>query len=112
LAQNGANVRTVEPQANVQDFGKFVRDDADSKLWVLDFKFKDPRLIEADVPARGKKTCWYLWYQVINRTGKPRLFFPIFELITHDKQTRHRDQFLPSVQEEIRRIEDKDNYYK
>jgi hypothetical protein len=112
LAQTAPNVREVKIQANVQDFGQYVPNDPDSKLWVLDFRFKDPRLITADVPARGKKVCWYLWYQVINNTGKPRLFFPVFELVTHDKQTRHRDQFLPSVQEEIRRIEDPQNFYK
>src|SRR5687768_12714562 len=40
-------------------------------LWVLDFKFKAPRPIVADVPGRGRRVCWYMWYQVINRTGAP-----------------------------------------
>ncbi len=56
--------------------------------------------------------CWYLWYQVFNRTGKPRTIFPQFELVTRDKNTRHRDQFLPTVQEAIRVIEDPQDYYK
>jgi hypothetical protein len=111
LAQTAPNVREVKIQANVQDFGRYNNPEED-KLWVLDFRFKDPRLITADVPGRGKKVCWYLWYQVINNTRKPRLFFPVFELVTTDKLSRHRDQFLPSVQEDIRRIEDPQNFYK
>ena len=115
------NVRVVKPGANVQDEGvinpltrpkkKPEDPDPEDKLWVLHFKFKDPRLIVADIPARGKKTCWYLWYQVINFTGKPRTFFPVFELVTRDRLTRHRDQFLPTVQEAIRQQEDPQNYY-
>jgi hypothetical protein len=115
LGQTQPNVREIgDPGANVQDRGKY---EAFPKVpnddfWVLDFRFKDPRLILADVPARGKKVCWYLWYQVINKTNKPRTFFPVFELVTRDRNTRHRDQFLPTVQEAIRESEDKNNYYK
>ena len=73
LAAN-PNERVVEPQQNVQDPGKI--NEPGGKLWVLDFKFKDPRLIKVDVPGRGQKVCWYLWYQVINKTGEPRTFIP------------------------------------
>jgi len=111
-SQTAPNVREVKIQANVQDFGSIEPGNPESKLWVLDFKFKDPRLLTADVPARGKKTCWYLWFQVINNTGKPRTCFPVFELVTHDRQTRHRDQYLPSVLEEVKQVEDPKNYLK
>src|SRR5262249_35436996 len=76
VAQTGFNERDVKPQTNVQD-----KDD----IWVLDFRFKDPRLITVDIPGRGKKVVWYLWYQVINNTKEPRTFIPDFELVTHDK---------------------------
>ena len=101
------NVREVKPGPNVQDTGRFepFPEEPNDNFWVLDFRFKDPRLIVADVPARGKKVCWYLWYQVINKTNKPRRFFPVFELVTRDRNTRHRDQFLPTVHEAIREIE-------
>lgn len=82
------------------------------KLWVLDFKFKDPRLIKVNIPGRGQRLCWYLWYQVINRTGQPRTFIPDFELATHDTNMVYRDQILPAVQEAIIRIEDPTGYYK
>ena len=121
------NVRQVQPRANVQDPGLInpltrkpdpndPNKDREPKdedgPWVMNFRFKDPRLIVADVPARGKKVCWYLWYQVINYTGKPRTIFPIFELVTRDRSTRHRDQFLPTVAEQIKLREDPRNYYK
>src|SRR6266404_1722871 len=56
------NEREAKPQVNVQD-----KDDirkADSKIWVLELKFYDPRLITVDIPGRGRKLCWYVKYQV------------------------------------------------
>lgn len=91
------NERDVKAQTNVQD-----KDD----IWVLDFRFKDPRLVTVDIPGRGRKVVWYLWYQVVNNTGLPRTFIPDFELVTHDKPASYHDQVLPKVQEAIRRIED------
>src|SRR6266436_4238274 len=68
LAQRvNPNERAAPQLTNVED-----KDDIrkpDSKIWVLDFKFYDPRLITVDVPGRGRKICWYLRYQVINNTG-------------------------------------------
>jgi hypothetical protein len=104
------NEREVKPEANVQDQDNIYA--PDSKVWVLDFKFKDPRLIKVDVPGRGQKVCWYLWYQVINRTNQPHTFIPDFELVTHDRGTVHHDQILPTVQEAIRKIEDPQDYLK
>lgn len=92
------NERTVKRERNPQD-----KDD----IWVLDFRFKDPRLITVDIPGvKGRKVVWYLWYQVINNTGEPRMFIPDFELVTHDKPAVYHDEVLPKVQEAIRRIED------
>src|SRR5438270_9917376 len=66
------NEREVKPAPNVQDADEIYDKDgnpkADSKVWVLDFKFLDPRLIKVDVPGRGQKVCWYMRYQVINKT--------------------------------------------
>lgn len=91
------NEREVKTQTNVQD-----KED----IWMLDFRFKDPRLVTVDIPGRGRKVVWYLWYQVVNNTGLPRTFIPDFELVTHDKPGLYRDQVLPKVQEAIRRVED------
>jgi hypothetical protein len=79
-------------------------------VWTLDLRFKDPRIITARIPGRGTRICWYLWFQVINRTGKPREFQPIFELVSHDYPASFIDEPYPSVVDEIRRLEDPSNY--
>lgn len=91
------NEREVRKETNVQD---------KEGIWILDFKFKDPRLITVDIPGRGRKVVWYLWYQVINNTSEGRTFIPEFELVTLDKPGVYHDQVLPRVQEAIRRVED------
>jgi hypothetical protein len=104
------NEREVKPGPNVQD-----PDDIsapDSKVWALEFKFKDPRILTVDVPGRGRKVCWYMWYQVINRTKEARTFIPEFELVNLDKNKGRTDQVLPKVQEAIRQVEDPTDYLK
>lgn len=97
LAAPPATEREAKPQQNVED---------KEGIWVLDFRFKDPRLVTVDIPGRGRRLVWYLWYQVINNTKEPRLFVPDFEWVTLDRNTVHRDQVLPKAQEAIKRIED------
>jgi hypothetical protein len=104
------NERDVKPQPSVLDREEL--NTADSKIWALDFRFKDPRLITVDVPGRGRKVCWYLWYQVINKSTEPHTFIPDFELVTLDRNTVHRDQVLPKVQEAIRQVEDPTDFLK
>jgi hypothetical protein len=108
------NEREVKREANVQDSDKIHSpENPDSKLWVLDFKFKDPRIIKVDVPGRGQRVCLYLWYQVSNPSRtEARTLIPDFELVTHDKNTVHHDQVLPKVQDAIRRIEDPTDFLK
>jgi hypothetical protein len=102
------NERLVKPGGNIQDADAA----RNGKLWVLDFKFKDPRLIKVNIPGRGQKVCWYLWYQVINHTGEPRTFIPNFELVTRDTNMVYHDQILPQVQEAVAKLEDPTGYYK
>ncbi|MCI0684916.1 MAG: hypothetical protein L0Y71_22700 [Gemmataceae bacterium] len=75
-------------------------------VWSFDFRFKDPRLIKVHVPGRGTRICWYMWYQVINRTGVPKDFVPIFELVTFDPPAVYLDEVLPTAEAAIRRAED------
>jgi hypothetical protein len=79
-------------------------------IWALDFRFKDPRLIKINIPGRGTRVCWYLWYQVINRTGEPRTFIPDFDLVTLDTMESYPDEVLPKVEEAIRKLEDPTGY--
>ncbi len=91
------NVHEVKVQSNVQDKGE---------IWVLDFLFKDPRLITVDIPGRGRKLCWYMWYQIVNNTGQAHTPTLDFELVTLDKPGVYQDEVLPKVQEAIQKIED------
>ena len=77
-----------------------------SDVWALDFRFKDPRMIKVNVPGRGTRICWYMWFQIINRTGEPRQVSPIFELVTLDHPGVYIDEPLPTALEAIRHIED------
>jgi hypothetical protein len=95
------NEREVKAERTGQDKGD---------VWSLDFRFKDPRTIKVNVPGRGTRICWYMWYQVINRTGQPRPFIPDFELVTLDYPGTYKDEVLPSVQEAIKKLEDPTGY--
>jgi hypothetical protein len=97
-------------QFNERDVKKQVSPQDTDQVWMLDFRFKDPRLITVDVPGRGKRVIWYMWYQVINNTREARTFIPDFELVTVDKHTQHHDQVIPKAEEAIKRIEDPTGY--
>jgi len=79
-------------------------------VWAMEFRFKDPRIITVKLPTRGERICWYLWYQVINRTGKPEEISPYFELVTLDNPGIYRDEILITAEAAIRKIEDPNGY--
>ncbi len=95
------NEREVKSQTSALD---------KADVWAFDFRFKDPRLIKVNYPGRGTRIFWYMWYQVINRTGEPRRFAPEFELVTLDNPGVYKDEVLPAVVEAIKRIEDPTGY--
>jgi hypothetical protein len=99
--QTGFNEREVKADSSPLDPG-FV--------WAFDFRFKDPRIVTVKIPGRGERICWYMWYQVVNRTGKPQQFVPDFELVTLDHPAVHPDEVLPIVEEEVRKLEDRTGY--
>src|SRR5438093_982619 len=96
------NEREVQKRINVEDKDDIHKDD--SKIWVLDFTFQDPRIITVDIPGRGKQICWYMRYWVTNHTKEPRLFIPKFELVALDKPAVYQDEVLPCVEKAIRQI--------
>src|SRR5205807_7039369 len=95
------NEREVKSQVSALDKGD---------VWALDFRFKDPRLIKVNVPGRGTRIFWYMWYQVVNRTAEPQKFVPMFELVTLDNPGVYKDELLPTVVDAIKRIEDPTGY--
>jgi hypothetical protein len=76
-------------------------------IWAMDFRFKDPRIITVKLPTRGERQCWYLWYQVINRSDKAQEIAPYFELVTLDNPGIYRDEILITAEEAIKKLEDK-----
>jgi hypothetical protein len=79
-------------------------------VWAMDFRFKDPRILKLKLPARGERMVWYLWFQVINRSGKPQEISPYFELVTLDNPGVYRDEILLTAEEAIKKLEDKSGY--
>jgi hypothetical protein len=101
--QSNFNEREIKSSGSLND-------DPKSGVWTLDFKFKDPRVIKVNVPGRGTRICWYLWFQVVNRTSEPRTFRPEFELVTLDYPGVYTDETLTTVEDAIRKIEDPTGY--
>lgn len=74
-------------------------------IWVLDFAFKPVRLTEVEIPGKGRKQIHYLYYRVINRSGKPRMLVPQFTLVT-DTGQKVEDAVLPDAIAKIQSRED------
>jgi hypothetical protein len=74
-------------------------------IWVLDFAFKPVRLITVEVAGK-RRLIHYLYYRVVNHTGKPRPFVPQFTLVT-DTGKRYEDRAdIPNAVKLIQARED------
>jgi hypothetical protein len=100
-AQGTFNEREVRSETSEDD---------KTDVWVMDFKFKDPRMIKVYAPGQGARIYWYLWYQVINRSKEPHRFVPYFEIVTLDYPGVYPDSNFPTVEEAIRKVEDPTKY--
>ncbi len=74
-------------------------------IWVLDFAYKPLRLITVVTPDKGRREVHYMYYQVVNKTGAPRMFVPQFTLVT-DSGKRYEDTVLPQAVRQIQNRED------
>ncbi len=74
-------------------------------IWILEFAFKPLRMIDVDIPGKGRRKVHYLYYRVVNRSGKPRMFVPQFTLVT-DNGKRYGDSVLPQAVKNIQARED------
>lgn len=98
-------VRRGAPGFNVQmvDASLLPRDK--QGIWVLDFAFKPLRMITVEVPGKGRRQIHYLYYRVVNRTGKPREFVPQLTILT-DTKKRVEEAVLPKAVDLIKARED------
>lgn len=78
-------------------------------VWTLNFAYTPVRLMTVDTPDRGKRTVWYMVYQVWNRTDQPRHFIPEFVLVTKDGSevpVKYLDEAEPYLARKIKEVED------
>ena len=73
-------------------------------IWVLDFAFR-PLRITTIQDEKGRRDVHYMYYQIINKTGEPRMFVPQFTLVT-DTGKRYEDTVLPNAVKQIKLRED------
>jgi hypothetical protein len=74
-------------------------------IWVLDFSFKKLRIRTVDIPGKGRRQVFYLYFKVVNRTGAPRMFVPQF-IKENEKLQRIEDEVIPEAIPAIRKRED------
>ncbi len=112
-AQQGEQVRAVKvvhqrrgPQYVVPGQSTEAEVRIQKDIWTLDeFSFLPPRLINVDIPGRGRKLVWYMVYRVVNRSDQPRRFVPLFTLKT-DTGRVYRDVVIPKARWVIQATED------
>lgn len=75
-------------------------------IWTLHFRYKAPRIVTVDVPGKGKVQVWYMPFQIYNRTENPQLIVPVFELVTKDLESSHKDEPQPAIFKAIDVLED------
>ena len=73
-------------------------------IWVLDFGFKPLRIYSVEVGGK-RRLVHYLYYRVVNRTGKPRDFVPQFTMVT-DTNKRYEESVVPKAVPLIQARED------
>ena len=64
--------------------------------WLLDFKFKPLRIRTVEIPGKGRRQIHYIYYMVVNRTGKPRAFAPQFIMVNEAGQ-KFEDEVIPEA---------------
>ena len=74
-------------------------------IWVLDFSFKPLRMRTIEIPGKGRRQIHYLYYRVVNRTGKARDFVPQFTILT-DTGKRIEEAVIPNAVKIIKARED------
>lgn len=77
-------------------------------IFTLNFRYAPPRILTVDTPRDGKKTVWYMIYQIHNTTPNPQPVTSLqFTLVTKDVYTTHYDEPQPAIFAAIKEREDK-----
>jgi hypothetical protein len=89
-------VRRDRPSFNVQMVNASLLPRDKEGIWVLDFAFKPLRIRTVEIPGKGRRTVYYVYYKVVNHTGKPRMFVPQF-IMVNEKGQKFEDQVIPQA---------------
>jgi hypothetical protein len=89
-------VRRDRPSYNYQMINTALLPRDKEGIWVLDIAFKPLRIRDVEIPGKGRRSVHYLYYKVVNRTGKPRMFVPQFTMVNEEGK-RFEDQVIPEV---------------
>jgi hypothetical protein len=98
-------VRRDRPTYNYQMVNTALLPRDREDIWVLDFAFKPLRIRTVEVPGKGRRTVYYLYYKVVNRTKEPRMLIPQF-LMVNEEGKKFEDQVIPEAIPIIRARED------
>jgi hypothetical protein len=74
-------------------------------IWVLDFAYKSLRIKTVEIPGKGRVQIHYLYYKVVNRSGKPRMFVPQFTMV-NEAGLKFEDAVIPKAVPLIQMRED------
>jgi hypothetical protein len=74
-------------------------------IWTLDLSFKPLRIRTVEIPGKGRRPIHYLYYKVVNRTGKPRMLVPQFTMVNEEGK-KFEDQVIPQAIPVIQARED------
>jgi hypothetical protein len=98
-------VRRDRPTYNYQMVNTALLPRDRQDIWVLDFAFKPLRIRTVELPGKGRRPVHYLYYKIVNRTGKPRMFVPQF-IMVNEEGKKFEDQVVPEVIPLVRTRED------
>ena len=65
-------------------------------IWVLEFAYRPLRIQTVEIPGKGRRAVYYLYYKVVNRTGAPRTFVPQF-IMVNERGQRFEDAVVPQA---------------
>jgi hypothetical protein len=89
-------VRRDKPAYNYQMINTALLPKDKEGIWVLDFSFKPLRIKDVEIPGKGRRPVHYLYYKVVNRTGKPRMFVPQF-IMVNEEGKKFEDRVIPEA---------------
>lgn len=78
-------------------------------IWVLDFLYRPIRVLTVEIPGKGRRQVLYLYYKVVNHSGKARPLVPQFTLVLPESGRSYHDAVLPNSIQVLKLIETRED---